>query len=218
MIKRCQFLLTELQSPFTHDLVYFAEIGIGTPPQLFEVLVDIGASDSWVSSINCKSCAPGDNRFNTSLSSSFVANETAVELANPMWLETSGNIASDILHIGGFEIAAQLFQEAIRVQAVGLSWDDLNLVHDLLGLTPSSAGSVVNNPSPFMMMASSNLLDYNVMSMRLQEPREIMFGNTNSALYTGNFRTVPLANKTSQYLLTGGWQTQASSLSVDSIP
>ena len=61
---------------------------------------------------------------------------------------------------------------AYRVQPVGSSWDDIASVHGVMGLTPRSTGSGLKLLSPFMTMASQGLLDENIISLRLREPRE----------------------------------------------
>jgi len=206
-----------LQRNFTHDLVYFAEIGIGTPLQHFQVLIDISSPESFVSSVKCKACAPGDVKYDSSASSSFQSNDTVLEI-DYGYMFASGHVVSDTFDFDGFQVESQPFLEATTVQPIGLSWDDMNIIHGWVGLTPSSAGSVLNNPSPFMTMVSENVLDQNLFSMRLREPRGLLFGAHDREMFTGNIVRIPLSNKTSQYALTGRWQAEVNYLTLGSDP
>jgi saccharopepsin len=97
-------------------------------------------------------------------------------------------------------------------------YDDLCLIHGFLGLTPSSAGSHLGIPSPFMNMAAQNLLDSNIFSLRLNEPRELTFGGVDSSLYAGAITRIPLSNHTSRYTLTGRWQAEAEYFTIGADP
>lgn len=205
------------QKNFTHDLVYFTEIGIGTPVQRFQVLIDISSPESFVSSVKCKTCAPGDVKYDSSASSSFQSNDTVLE-NDYGYVFASGHVVSDTFDFDGLKAKHQPFSEATTVEPIGLSWDDMGIIHGIVGLTPTSAGSVLRNPSPFMTMVSQNVLDQNLFSMRLREPRELLFGAYDSDLFTGDIIQLPLSNKTSQYGLTGRWQTEANYLTLGSDP
>ncbi|MCJ1235724.1 Vacuolar protease A [Varicellaria rhodocarpa] len=111
-----------------------------------------------------------------------------------------------------------MFIDARKVQPIGLSWDDLCMVHGILGLTPFSTGSGLNLSPPFMNMASESALDANVFSLRLRVPRELAFGGVNRELFTGNITRVPLTHQTSTYGLSGRWQTKVNYLTVGSTP
>jgi saccharopepsin len=197
--------------------MYFTEIGIGTPPQRFQVLIDISSPETFVSSVNCENCASGDSKYDFSQSCSSKATGTALEFDNP-YIFASGNMTIDTFNFGEFQVHNQLFLEATTVTPIGVSWDDMRIIHGILGLTPSNAGSVLNNPSVFMSMIKEKVLDRNLFSMRLREPRELVFGAVNHELFLGDLVTVPLTNKTGRFVLSGRWQAEAGYLTLGSEP
>ncbi|KAL8706774.1 MAG: hypothetical protein Q9201_000200 [Fulgogasparrea decipioides] len=134
------------------------------------------------------------------------------------YLCASGNLTIDNFEFDEIQVKSQPFLEATSVQAVGLSWDDMSIIHGILGLTPSSAGSALKNPSPFMSMVSQKVLDQNTFSMRLREPRELIFGAVNHESFTGNLVRIPLTNRTGGYALTGRWQAEAHYMTLGSDP
>lgn len=156
-------------------------------------------------------------KYDSLASSSFKSNNTVLEI-DYGYMFASGDLASDTFDFDGFRAKNQPFLEATTVHPMLLSWDDMSTIHGIVGLTPSSAGSVLKNPSPFMTMVSENVLDKNIFSMRLREPREILFGAHDSGLFTGDIVQLPLSNRTSQYGLTGRWQTEAKYLTLGSDP
>ena len=103
-------------------------------------------------------------------------------------------------------------------QPVGSSWDDIASVHGVMGLTPRSTGSGLKLLSPFTTIASQGLLDENIISLRLREPRELTFGGVNHELFMGNITRIPITNHTSPYSLTGRWQAEATYVAIGSIP
>lgn len=124
-------------------------------------------------------------------------------------------MAEDTFHFGDLQVEDQLFQEANEVLPIGLSWDDRSIIQSIISLAPSSAESVQKLPSPFMNMVSQGILDSNSFALRLREPREIMFGDINHDLYTGNFTRIPLAVQTKEHnIFKGGWQVEAKSISL----
>lgn len=112
----------------------------------------------------------------------------------------------------------QPFLEATIVEQVGISWDDMRVIHGIAGLTPSSAGSALNNSSSFMSMVEEKVLDRNLFSMRLRKPPELMVGAVNYELFAGNLVNIPLTNKTGRYAVTGRWQAGAEYLTLGSEP
>lgn len=206
-----------LQKNLTHDLVYFTEIGIGTPSQRFQVLIDISSPETFVTSVKCEACASGDVKYDTSRSCSSKVNGSALEV-DYGYIFASGNMTVDTFDFGGFQVKNQPFLEATTVEHIGLSWDDMTIIHGIAGLTPSSAGSVLNNPSPFMSMVREEILDRSLFSLRLREPRELTVGAINDDLFTGDLVQIPLTNNTGRYALTGRWQAEADYLTLGSKP
>ena len=130
----------------------------------------------------------------------------------------SGSVSQDTFLFSDRSIKDQKFLEARSVQPIGLSWDSMDDIHGIMGLTPSSAGSSLKIPSLFMTMASQNLLDENIFSIRLREPRELAFGGVNHELFTGNITRIPVTDHTSPYGLTGRWQVDTGYMAVGPIP
>ena len=85
----------------------------------------------------------------------------------------------------------------------------MSTIHGIVGLTPFSAGSVLDNSPPFMMMVTESLLDRNIFLLRLREQRELRFGASDNDLFTGDSVQVPLSNNTCRHTLIGGWQAEA---------
>ena len=67
-------------------------------------------------------------------------------------------------------------------------------------------------------MASQGLLDENIFSLRLRQPRELSFGGVNPELFTGNITRISVTDLTSPYGLTGRWQVEANYVAIGSTP
>ena len=143
----------------------------------------------------------------SSASKTFSPNGTATDI-DYGWLLISANAFQDTFSSNGLDVENQAFLNAYRVQPVGSSWDDIASVHGVMGLTPRSTGSGLKLLSPFMTMASQGLLDENIISLRLREPRESTLGGINHELFMGNITRIPITNHTSPYSLTGRWQAE----------
>ena len=104
------------------------------------------------------------------------------------------------------------------MQPIGSAWDDTSILHGVLGLTPSSTASTLGNPSPFESMFRQNVLDNGRFTMRLREPRELLFGTMNNEAFAGELVEVPLTNKSGRFLLTGRWQAEAEYMALGTKP
>lgn len=127
-------------------------------------------------------------------------------------------MAEDTLHLGDVHVKNQLFQEASDVTGGFYFWDDMRVIRGIVSLTPSTAGSVQSIPSPFLTAASQGILDANMFSLRLAEPQEMTVGGMNRDLFTGDLTRIPVTNRTSDYSLSGRWQTDAHFVAIGSDP
>nr|ATU82850.1 secreted Aspartyl protease-like protein [Pristhesancus plagipennis] len=90
---------------------YYGIIGIGTPPQEFEVVFDTGSSNVWVPSNKCISTACRRHlRYNSLLSSTYVETKKPIDLEYGRG-SVSGYLADDVLTIGNIKIENQTFLE-----------------------------------------------------------------------------------------------------------
>ncbi|KAE8888460.1 hypothetical protein PF005_g22458 [Phytophthora fragariae] len=123
------------------QMQFFGSIGVGTPPQRFQVIFDTGSSDIWLPETNCADCA-GSRRYSAAVSRSHQA------LDEPFRLEYgSGNASgrvvreqislfggdADVLTLSGVHMgsASKTTKRLQRFQAdgiVGLGLEALALI------------------------------------------------------------------------------------------
>jgi hypothetical protein len=83
------------------DTQYFGPIGIGSPPQVFNVIFDTGSSNLWVPGKSCLSAACLLHaKFNPSKSSTFKDNKTKWEIQYGSGA-VKGTWATDIINLAG---------------------------------------------------------------------------------------------------------------------
>ncbi|KAG2367223.1 aspartic peptidase domain-containing protein [Suillus spraguei] len=149
---------------------YYAEIELGTSPQLFKVLLDTGSSNLWVTNLKCTSVACGSHaKYNSMVP----------------W-----KASQDVLRVGDLSILAQDFAEATNAPALsGTKFDGvLGLAYDNI--------SVNHIVPPFYSMIHQGILDQPVFFFRLGDSEadggEVIFGGINDIAYTGNITYVPV--------------------------
>jgi saccharopepsin len=207
---------------------YYTYISIGTPPQNFRAIIDIGWSDTFIPSVHCvdPDCAH-HQLYDSARSSSYRSNGTAVHM-HYCGFYTSGYASTDTLRIGDLTIENQAFEEATELKAVPL-WDDsaFDSVLSLSRLEVNDPESSLRASSPFHNIISQGLLKRNLFALKLsqadangeeRERGELLFGSVNADLFvdrtmvsfhiSATYSTDRIANS----YLAPGWQVTAHSV------
>eukprot|EP00198_Chlamydomonas_reinhardtii_P002995 XP_001692331.1 pepsin-type aspartyl protease [Chlamydomonas reinhardtii] len=185
------------------DAQYYGEIGLGTPPQLFNVIFDTGSANLWVPSSKCAlfniACRL-HRKYNAAKSKTYKANGTefAIEYGTG---SLDGYISQDVLTWGGLTIKDQGFAEAINepgLTFVAAKFDGI------LGMG-FPAISVQHVPPPFTRLVEEGGLAAPVFSFWLnRDPNapnggELVLGGIDPTHFTGEHTWVPVTRQ-------GYWQ------------
>ncbi|GAV89650.1 Asp domain-containing protein [Cephalotus follicularis] len=165
------------------DTVYYGEIGIGTPPQLFTVIFDTGSSNLWVPSIYCRFCSK-NSRYDSRSSSTYKKNGTFAYIAYGSGY-VLGYFSQDDLKVSDLLVKRQDFTETLFESGFsGLPSDGI------LGLAFPSI-SVQKAVTPFYNMMSQGLVKEPLFSVWLNGNGigggggELVFGGSDPNHYTG---------------------------------
>ncbi|KAL9233049.1 hypothetical protein vseg_008090 [Gypsophila vaccaria] len=185
------------------DVQYYGEIGIGTPPQRFNVVFDTGSANLWVPSSKClfSIACYFHSRYNSRLSSTYSS------IGGKSWKISYGSgyvygsFSRDNVNIGGLLVKDQVFLEA-RVER---SFDLILTKFDgILGLGFQEIS--IGHATPLWYnMVQQRLVSRQLFSLWLnQDPYsavggEIVFGGVDKKHYVGSHSYVPIANN-------GYWQ------------
>lgn len=190
----------------SQDIYYYGAITIGTPPQPFVVLFDSGSANLFVPSINCDPSTYPCNqhhKYNGSASSTYKDLNIDFNMAD--W--ATGELAQDVVNVGGVDINHQVFAQATEM---GFTFDS-DLYDGLLGMafTPVAEDNVV---PPFINMIEQGLLDEPVFSVWMDRNQtaphggEIIFGGVDTTKFRGDFHYIPLISETYwKFKMDGGF-------------
>ncbi|KAM9330210.1 pepsin A-like [Gastrophryne carolinensis] len=187
------------------DNEYFGTISIGTPPQEFSVVFDTGSANLWVPSVSCSSMAcTNHQKFNPQASSSFQSAHETVSISYGTG-SISGSLAFDTVQVGPLVAKKQglVLTETESIFLFYSHWDGI------LGLGYPSL-SVSGVAPVFDTLWSEGQLPEDLFSVYLTrgEGSVVIFGGTDSSLYTGSLHWVPVT--TQKY-----WQITIDSITLN---
>jgi cathepsin D len=173
------------------DSSYFGTVQIGTPPQSFNVILDTGSSDLWVSSTTCLTCSGTGQVYDSSKSSSFKSGgSTPIQIKYGSG-SAQGTLSSDTVSMGGFTVSNQVFLSVSQTTNQLLSGS----VSGIMGLAFSTIASTRSTPF-WQTLANTNQLtspEFGFWLTRFgdknfadEEPGGVFtLGGTNSSLFQG---------------------------------
>lgn len=180
------------------DILYYATIDVGTPPQSYAVILDTGSSDMWLQSVSCVQCT--GKTFNPASSSTLSNSSTPFSISYGIG-SALGTTVSDVVSIGssGFTVQDQVWGLVSNNLGTPVPGD----IAGILGLgfknlaasqaTPfwealASSGQWVDPVMSFWMTRYNNVSD----ASDEEFGGEFIMGGTNGALYTGDIEYVAL--------------------------
>ncbi|KAJ7855543.1 aspartic peptidase domain-containing protein [Mycena leptocephala] len=197
------------------DQYYFTELSIGTPPQVFKLIIDTGSSDIFVAAKACTGgCPSSAPLYDYTKSSTAVNKSTLLTTLAYGSGSTQGYIFTDRIGIGNLSVATAAF--------LPLDSDDFiaSPVSGLLGLafvgvmettaTPFWQSLIAINPvsAPEMGFWLSRIVG--TTNPQSEEPCGVfMFGGANTSLYSGEIEFLDLTGPESTY-----WTLDVSAVTV----
>ncbi|TKY52352.1 Aspartic proteinase [Spatholobus suberectus] len=186
------------------DAQYYGEIGIGTPPQKFDVIFDTGSSNLWVPSSKCYfSLACYTHRwYKSKKSKTYTKNGTSCKIRYGSG-SISGFFSQDNVKVGNAVVKNQDFIEATQEGSLSFV---LAKFDGLLGLGFQEI-SVENAVPVWYNMVQQNLVSEQVFSFWLNgDPKgkkggELVFGGVDPKHFKGTHTYVPVTKK-------GYWQIE----------
>ncbi|KAJ1425560.1 Saposin-like type B, region 1 [Sesbania bispinosa] len=186
------------------DAQYYGEIGIGTPPQTFNVIFDTGSSNLWVPSSKCyfSLACYTHHWYKSKKSKTYTKNGTSCKIRYGSG-SISGFFSRDNVKVGDVVVKNQDFIEATREGSLAFI---LAKFDGLLGLGFQEI-SVENAVPVWYNMVEQNLVSEQVFSFWLNgNPKakkggELVFGGVDPKHFKGNHTYVPVTTK-------GYWQIE----------
>ncbi|KAH6663296.1 candidapepsin-3 [Plectosphaerella plurivora] len=178
---------------------YFADIGVGTPPQYVSLHVDTGSADTWV--LTPQACGnPSQCNIMKCMQNAFVPAESKTikrsiqKLFKVRYYDkttTTGDYFTDTVHIGGSVVTGQM---------MGLSYNT-SIPYGILGLGYKSmvglyykVGDVYNNlPVLMYRQGLTNTIAYSMWLGKLGTAKaSLLFGAIDTSKFIGNLKSIPL--------------------------
>lgn len=144
---------------------YVGKMGIGTPPQIFNMDFDTGSADIWVGASNCTTCRPNQT-FKPSQSSTFHLIGDPLRLDYADGSSVQGYTARDDLTLGGLYSTNQ---------TIGLATNETGLFIGIDGIFGLGFPSLIHtgaSTAPVVQMFKEGIIDQPVVGMWLGSARE----------------------------------------------
>jgi len=176
---------------------YYGPISVGTPGQNFNVIFDTGSSNLWVPSKTCGLNCGLHPEYDSSQSSTYVANGTVFKImygSGPV----AGFLSQDSVNVGGLVVTNQTFAEINDVSGLGLAFL-VGKFDGILGLAFQSI-SVDDITTVFGNMMAQGLVESPQFAFYLSatdgSQGELVLGGTDPNHYTGELVWVELTSDT----------------------
>ncbi|BFF92536.1 aspartic proteinase A2 [Drosophila madeirensis] len=194
-----------------NNVEYFGIVSMGTPKQMFKVMLDTGSSNTWLPSSNCARsnwACQNHRRYDSSRSSSHVKDGRNFTLFYGAG-SVIGYLSKDTLHFGGKELPNLIFGEAMfQYQEVF----DSVIFDGIVGLGLGERAWA--NSTPFLeLLCAQHLVEECVFSVYLRRVPgslrggEIIIGGIDKSRFSGSIHYVPLT----EY---GYWKFEITKVSV----
>ncbi|CAF2035971.1 unnamed protein product [Rotaria magnacalcarata] len=174
------------------DGYFVVRLSIGTPPQLFVVDFDTGSPNLWVASVNCLSNCAKMNKYDATLSSTYIANGNNFSVGYGDGTLVEGIFSIDTVTMNGIEIKNQTFTECNSINGtssllsdgiLGLSYPDLKFNNDTTILINMWNRGLISKPLFSIYLNPDKNSSYE---------SGLIFGDIDSSKYTGSITYVPV--------------------------
>ncbi|WKY13973.1 hypothetical protein Q1695_004645 [Nippostrongylus brasiliensis] len=176
-------------------LNYFVtNITVGTPPQLFRVIIDTGSANLWIPDLNCTSCN-GTNAFDSSASSTYVKDGRSL-MTNNRFGVTEGFQGIDVLRTSTVDKEMIVIPHSNIGQMLEMppSMQVSDEIDGVLGLGLQAMASGSNVIPPFIRGVNQGNIAEPVFSIWLEDQWESDDNGTAGVIYYGGFDPVHCQN------------------------
>jgi saccharopepsin len=173
---------------------YFSTIGIGTPPQLFKLVMDTGSSNLWVPGQCRPTVCRSHARYNATMSSTFEKNGSQFSTEYGTG-GVSGHVSRDTVWVGDLQIQRQLFAEVTHEDSLIASGS----FDGIFGLGHEAVAINGIRP-PLYRMLDQKLIDKPVFSFYFGDTTRgtesfCTLGGLDDTSYEGPVLTLPLRRR-----------------------
>jgi len=192
------------------DAQYYGSIGLGTPPQEFQVVFDTGSANLWVPSAKCKFGLENlpcllHSKYESRKSSTYESDGRPFAIRYGSG-SMSGFISHDILTVGGLTLANASFAEATSEPGLAFAISKFDGIFGM-AYPPLSVGQI---PPIFQQLVAAGAIDRAVFSFYLSkdpdgEPGgELLLGGVDDKYYDGDLHYAPVTRKAYWQFELGG--------------